>query len=137
MAQFLISYKKTSKIEGGYTDEHDDKGNWTGGAIGVGLLIGTNFGISAPVLAKFLGRTPSVSDMKNLSEEIVLAIYKQNYWDKMRGDEIINQDIADSIYDSCVNMGCPEAIKLAQKAAKLKDTGKMDDITLNRINHVK
>ena len=31
MASFEIAYNLTAKNEGGYTDNPDDNGNWTGG----------------------------------------------------------------------------------------------------------
>jgi hypothetical protein len=33
--------------EGGYSNDPDDPGNWTGGKVGVGRLLGTKFGIAA------------------------------------------------------------------------------------------
>lgn len=134
MASFLISYGKTAKNEGSYTNDHDDNGNWTGGKINSGMLIGSNYGISAPVLMKYLGKIPSVFDMKNISMDLVQKIYREDYWNKMRGDEIRSQEVANSIYDSCVNMGCYTAIKLAQRAAGLFESGIMDDSTLSILN---
>ena len=33
--------------EGGFTNDSRDAGNWTGGKVGVGKLVGTKFGLSA------------------------------------------------------------------------------------------
>ena len=52
----------TLNVEGGYQCDPDDKGNWTGGNVGVGLLKGTKYGISA---ASF-----SNVDIKNLTKEL-------------------------------------------------------------------
>lgn len=134
MADFEIAHKITVKNEGGYTDNPDDNGNWTGGKKGVGVLVGTNYGISAPVLKEYLGRTPTVSDMKNMSTETADKIYKKRYWTIIRGDELTRQNVANSIYDSAVNMGCSQAIKLAQRAAGLPETGKMNNETLKALN---
>ena len=73
--------------------------------------------------------------MKNLSKEIAAEIYRKKYWKVIRGDEITNQTISESIYDSAVNMGCSQAIKLCQRAASLPETGRMDDITLKFLNN--
>jgi lysozyme family protein len=134
MADFEIAYKLTAINEGGYTDNADDNGNWTGAKKGVGVLVGTNHGISAPVLQKHLGRTPTVADMKNILIDTVKAIYKKNYWNVIRGDEMTRQNVANSVYDSAVNMGCGRAIKLAQKAAGLPETGKMNNQTIKALN---
>lgn len=135
MANFDIAYNRTAKNEGGYTNNPHDRGNWTDGVAGSGVLIGTNYGISAPVLKKFLGRTPTVEEMKNLPIATVKKIYKSDYWNPFRGDEVIVQEIANSIYDSAVNMGAGTAIKLCQRSLKMPETGKMDDATLNRLNN--
>lgn len=135
MADFFKAHIKTASNEGGYTDNPDDNGNWTGGKKGIGQLIGTNYGISAPVLKGYLKREPTVADMKSISQDAVHAIYKRGYWNTMRGDEILNQQEAESIYDACVNMGCGQAIKLAQHALGIEATGKMDDTTLNALNN--
>lgn len=104
-ASFEDAQEKIKRFEGGYSGDSRDPGNWTGGKIGSGDLIGTNWGISAPVLMTFLGKKPSVQDMKNLSYETALKIYKRNYWDMIRGDEIENQSVADVLYDGAVNQG--------------------------------
>ena len=79
MAKFIKAHEFVERAEGGYTDNPNDNGNWTGGKKGSGDLIGTNFGISAPVLKAYLGRTPSVADMKNLKKSTAEKIYKKNY----------------------------------------------------------
>lgn len=99
--------------EGGYQDIDTDPGNWTGGKVGVGSLIGTNYGISAPTLKAWLGREPSVSDMQNLTYDTALQIYKKNYWDALNLDNINNQDIANVLYDGSVNEGVGGIKKIA------------------------
>lgn len=137
MASFNIAFELTDKNEGGekLSLVHEDSGNWTSGQVGIGALIGSKFGISAPVLADYLKRVPEASDMKNLSKDTAKVIYKRNYWDKIKGDELNNQQEANSIYDSAVNMGPGTAIKLAQKALNLPTTGVMDIVTLNKLNN--
>lgn len=134
MANFLIAFGKTIKTEGGYSNVREDRGNWTGGKIGSGVLVGTKYGISAPVLMAHLGRLPTVDEMKNLSRDTVQKIYKSNYWDIMRGDEIVTQFLADKIFDNCVNFGVAGGIKILQESLTIKATGKMDDVTLNKLN---
>lgn len=135
MADFKIAYGITAINEGGYSNSPDDNGNWTSGVKDMGILVGTNLGVSAPVLMKYLGRIPTVNDMKNLSVETAQKIYKKNYWDMIRGDEIKSQAAGNSIYDSCVNMGVSRAIKLLQVVLLLPQTGIMDDKTLNKLNN--
>ena len=137
MADFKIAYKRTSLNEGGYTDNPDDNGNWTGAVKGKGILIGTNKGISASVLAKYLGHTPSAGEMKMLTTETAQDIYKKNYWDIMRGDEWDNQENVNNVYDMCVNAGCSSAIKMWQRSIGVEATGKMDFLTIEKTNLVR
>lgn len=137
MANFTIADKLTRISEGGYSDHREDNGNWTGGKIGNGVLIGTRYGISAPVLMAYLVRVPKVSEMKNLSEEIASKIYNKNYWKVIRGDEITNQDIANNIYDMAVTSGPGTAIILAKRARNHPENTRMDDEFLNLLNQVK
>ena len=100
MASFIDAHKKVGKSEGGYTNNPKDNGNWVDGK-----LIGTNYGISAPILKAYLGRPISISDMKTLTPKTASIIYKQNYWDKIDGDKLKNQSVALIIYDASVNHG--------------------------------
>lgn len=134
MANFNIADKLTRKSEGGYSGHREDNGNWTGGKIGKGILIGTKYGISAPVLMAYLGRVPTIAEMKNLSEDTVSKIYIKNYWNVIRGDEILSQDIANQIYDMAVTSGPGTAIKLAKRVRNHPESTKMDNAFLNLLN---
>lgn len=136
MASFEIAHKKVARNEGGYTNHPDDNGNWTGGKKGVGKLIGTKYGISAPTLKAYLKREPTVEDMKNLSKQTADLIYKNNYWNPLRADEIINQALANEIYDMSVNAGVSAGIKLAENVVGLPNSkaAKMYDTLLNKLN---
>jgi lysozyme family protein len=134
MADFLLAHNRTLKFEGGYQCDPDDNGNWTGAKKNIGRLIGTKFGITASVLAAYLKREPCVDDMKNLGADVARMIYLKNYWAPIRGNEILNQDEANTIYDSAVNMGVGTAIILAQRILGLHETGTMDNITLQKLN---
>lgn len=105
MASFEQAQSFVKQAEGGYGANPADNGNWTGGKVNSGQLIGTNHGISAPVLSTWLGRTATLDDMKNLSYSTALQIYKKNYWDALKLDLLNNQSTALLIYDGAVNQG--------------------------------
>ena len=111
MANFGKSQVIVGLIEGGYQNNPEDDGNWY-----MGTLIGTNWGISAPTLAGFLGRTPTVSDMKNLSKATAELILKRNYWEKNNFEKLNNQSVATMLYDGAVNHGSGGMRLLAEKA---------------------
>lgn len=92
------------QVEAGYSSDRGDTGNWIK-VPGGKRFVGTNHGISAPILAEYLGRLPKKEDMQNLSYETALKIYKTEYWDKYNLGEFTNQSIANIIYDGVVNQG--------------------------------
>src|SRR6476469_5961236 len=105
ISAFLQAQAKTEQFEGGFQADRNDNGNWTSGRKGRGRLVGTNFGISAPLLANYLGHVPTMADMKNLTYEVAQNIYRKLYWAEIKGDEIKDPETAAQIYDSAVNMG--------------------------------
>ncbi|HVZ96426.1 MAG TPA: glycosyl hydrolase 108 family protein [Chitinophagaceae bacterium] len=134
MADFKQAYNKVAKVEEGYQCDPDDNGNWTGGKKGIGQLVGTKYGITAPEMHAFLHRVPTVEDMKNMSPATAEAIFKSNYWDVVRGDDINNQEEAERIFDSAVNMGTGTAIKLAKISLGLDVNTHADDSFINSLN---
>lgn len=134
MAEFLISYRRTTKTEAGYANDPDDHGGETWRGIsrnnfphwkGWQIVDAHRNEISFP---NVLGQLPEL-------EQQVLDFYTLNFWNPMRGDEINSQPEADSIYDSAVNMGVKTSIKLAQRSLGIAESGVMDNITLNTLNN--
>lgn len=113
----MATFKKAMQIvginEGGYQADPRDSGNYY-----QGVLIGTNWGISAPVLASFLGRMPSKADMIGLPKATAEKIYKANYWLRNNLDKLKNQSVATLIYDGTVNHGTNGMRFLIEKALK-------------------
>ena len=134
MAKFENAYTKTAANEGGYANDPNDKG----GETWKGIARKANPGWQGWVVIdsyRNLPDFPKILYGVELLESLVRSLYRIKYWDEIQGDYILNQGIADSIYDSAVNMGPSRAIKLAQKALGLKESGKMDQVTLDRLNN--
>lgn len=55
-------------------------------------------------------------DIRNLSEARAREIYRRDYWNRVNGDNISNQAIAESIFDFAVNAGPVTSMRLAQVA---------------------
>ena len=108
------------KHEGGYVNDPTDLGGET------------NYGITK----RFY---PDV-DIKNLTKEQAKEIYKRDYWDKNRVDELPEQ-LRHIFFDMCVNFGRGGAVKVLQRAAnakgaKLKVDGGMGPATLKAVQNV-
>jgi lysozyme family protein len=114
-SSFDEAQKFVKLVEGGYTQNKSDDGNFVKTPYGR-RLVGTNYGISAPVLYNWLGKLPTKEDMKNLTYEDALKIYKKEYWDRYKINEYQNQSIATLIYDGAVNQGPGAMDKIIKKA---------------------
>ena len=99
MASFDLAISKTLSFEG--CDKYTETTGDTGGA--------TKYGISQKSYPNL--------NIKSLTEAEAKAIYKRDYWDRVRGDDITSQAMAESIFDFAVNSGVKTASTLAQKAA--------------------
>lgn len=82
------------KHEGGYVNHPDDPGGET------------NFGIAK--------RSYPDVDIAKLTENDAKRIYKEDYWDKVRGDQM-PAGIALMVFDTAVNMGISRAGKFLQE----------------------
>lgn len=96
MADFNSAIAKTLQKEGGskYTETVGDRGG------------ATKYGISQAAYPNL--------NIRDLTEQQARDIYKRDYWDRVCGDGIISQAVAENIFDAAVNMGPKTAAKLAQ-----------------------
>ncbi len=95
MANYDVVFPNVIAQEGGYGNIASDSGNYCDGN-----LVGTKYGISAVAYKGYYGKCPSVSDMKNLTLEQAKAIWKWGFWDKINGDSIDSNGIAELIFHS-------------------------------------
>lgn len=117
---FAQCFALVLKHEGGYVDLAADPG----GATNLGVTIGT--------LSAYLGRKASKADIRALTPDAVKPIYKVNYWDKVRGDEL-PAGIDMSVFDFAVNSGPSRGAMALQRAIGVADDGVVGSITLANI----
>jgi lysozyme family protein len=65
---------------------------------------------------------------------LVSDFYKRQFWDKVGGDFIDNQSIADLLVDSAVNEGIKPAVKRAQSIAGMAQTGVVTPELVTKLN---
>lgn len=106
--------------EGKLQKDPKDRGNWTTGEIGVGQLKGTKYGISAMSYPN--------EDIENLTLERAKFLYKRDFWDRVSGDHLHNAVIY-QLFDSAINHGIGNAIRILQRALDVADDGDMGPIT--------
>ncbi|HTE02124.1 MAG TPA: glycosyl hydrolase 108 family protein [Mucilaginibacter sp.] len=142
MANFEAAKTSVLKIEAKFQTLPTDCGNYLtkSDCRSQKNIIGTNYGISAPVLQGY--RKPitiTTQDMQNLDEPTAIGIYKANYWDVIKGDQIENQSIADTFFDMAFNYGQVRTVKMMQTILKKRDPsivvdGKFGNSTLKALN---
>lgn len=101
-----------------------DKGNWTGGEVGSGVLRGSRFGISAAAY-------PTV-DIPNLTKEAAKAIYQRDYWALMHCDAM-PAPLALLVFDPALNNGLGAATAFLQAAVGAGIDGDFGDETLGAL----
>jgi lysozyme family protein len=123
----------TIEAEGLYSNDPEDTGKET--VLGLTRVADADW--NGWFLVDQLKKQPNFPDNLEASKTILTSMatsyYKKKYWNAIRGDEILNQDEANSIFDMYVNKG-KTAIILAQRALGIEETGHMDNFTLNTIN---
>ncbi len=108
------------KHEGGYVDHPKDPG----GATNLGVTIGT--------LSAYLGRQATKTEVKSLTVPAVTPIYKQNYWDKVRADDL-PAGVDYCVFDAAVNSGPSRAAKWLQRAVNAPADGVIGSKTLEAV----
>lgn len=125
---FDQAFERLIGHEGGYSNDPDDPGNWTGGKIKVGTLKGTKYGIAANTYPNL--------DIKNLTLEQAKAIYKKDWWEKLGADGL-HSAIVFQLWDFAINAGKDRAIKELQQAIGFTGSqvdGKLGPATKAKVN---
>lgn len=136
MADFKIAKARTAIFEGGYANDPADAGGET--YKGVSRKANPNWK-GWKIVDSYKGAAvfPKALDFDVPLQEAVDELYKAEYWDKVWGDKIKNQKVANDMFDTTVNMGVATSIKLSERQFKLKETGKMSNELLTKLNSVK
>ena len=106
--------------EGGFVDHPKDPGGMT------------NLGVTKKVYDKWIGRKSTEKEMRNLTPADVAIIYKNNYWDKVRGDDLPS-GLDWCAFDWAVNSGSGRPAKAIQKAVGATADGAIGPMTLQAV----
>lgn len=107
--------------EGGYSNDAGDPGNWTGGAVGAGQLLGTKYGISASAY-------PTM-DIPNLTVAEAQVLYARDYWTPIQGDAL-PPALAMVVFDGAVNSGVVQSAQWLQLVLGVTTDGDIGPETL-------
>jgi lysozyme family protein len=106
MASFDIFLPILLQFEGGYVDDPEDPGGETNKGITMSTF--------QECAHEILGIDPTSDNLKGLTDAQAGLIYQERYWDKIDGDSIAFQDLANIVCDFFVNSGT-NATKLLQR----------------------
>lgn len=138
MANFQIAEQITGRNEGGYANNPADTGGETYAGIARNHwpkwegwkeidFIKSKYGKSASTINKYAESNLSI--IKSISD-----FYKKNFWDVLRLDQFVDQQLANSVYDFAVNSGTNRSAKFIQQSAKVNDDGIIGKQSLHAIN---
>ena len=121
MTPFGEAFADVVGLEGGYSSNPSDPGNWTGGEVGSGELHGTKYGISAAAF-------PTL-DIEHLSFSVAQAIYRDRYWHLICGDSL-PVPVGLIVFDCAVNQGVGRATRILQAAVGATQDGVIGPMTV-------
>ena len=130
-ANYDIFFEELIKHEGGFTADTQDKGNQRGD--GHGNQGSTNLGVTALVWAKYTGKPAPIEVMKKLTKEDIKPMYKEWYWDAVKGDHLQN-GVDISVADFGVNASPRRAVKYLQRVAGATQDGVIGNQTLAMVH---
>ena len=119
-----LNFVLSDHIEGGFSDDPEDPGNWTGGAKDSGELRGTKYGISAKAYPQL--------DIRALRYDEVVGIYWRDYWVKIRGDDLPPR-VAFAVFDCAVNQGVAAAAQMLQASVGADVDGIIGPATISAV----
>ena len=117
---FIKSLEAVLEHEGGYVDHPKDPGGRT------------NMGITQAVYEKYLKRSVTEEEMKDIKIGDVRIIYKTNYWDKVNGDDLPS-GVDFCVFDWAVNSGVSRSSKALQKIVGATSDGVIGPNTLKAV----
>lgn len=106
--------------EGGYVNHPKDPGGRT------------NLGVTQRVWEEWTGKPANEAIMRALTRKDVAPLYREQYWERVRGDEI-PPGIALSAFDFAVNAGPTRAIRTLQATVNVNVDGILGPNTLAAI----
>lgn len=115
---YAAALKQVLKYEGGYSDHKDDPGG------------PTMKGITQAVYDSWQrSQNLPTQSVRNISDAAVAAIYKQQYWDKIRGDDLPS-GVDFAVFDYAVNSGVSRASKTLQSVVGVTQDGVIGPATI-------
>ena len=105
------------KNEGGYVDNTADPGG------------ATNLGCTKATWEAWVGHPVTKDDIKALTPNNVMPLYKAKYWDTIKGDDL-PEGVDYAVFDYAINSGPSRAAKTLQSVLSITVDGQIGPATL-------
>ena len=112
-----ISIRKILEHEGGFVNHPKDPGG------------ATNKGITIATFRRYIKRNGTIADLKAMTIAQAVKVYKAQYWDKVRADELPS-GIDYTVADFAVNSGPSRAARYLQAALNVAQDGVIGSQTI-------
>lgn len=142
MASLEIAEAKTLKWEGGYCNVAGDRGGET--IFGIARNMHPKLSLWNIMDTYKKGfESFSKANYKELEKQCLGntdfkkqmdSFYREEFWDKIKGDCIESQHVANALYDFAVNSGVSRSVKSIQEVLGVVVDGKLGNKTLEAIN---
>ena len=117
------SFELMLKSEGGFVNHPSDPGGMT------------NLGVTKATWEGWVGREVDEAEMRGLTADKVELLYKERYFDAVRGDEL-PMGLDYLMFDFAVNAGAGRAIKTLQAAVGVTPDGGFGPMTMAAVQAV-
>ena len=108
------------KNEGGYVDNPADPGG------------ATNLGCTKATWEAWVGHPVTKDDIKALTPNDVMPLYKVKYWDTIKGDDL-PEGVDYAVFDFAINSGSSRAAKALQSVLSVTVDGQIGSATLRAL----
>ena len=108
------------KNEGGYVDNPADPGG------------ATNLGCTKATWEAWVGHPVTKDDIKALTPNDVMPLYKVKYWDTIKGDDL-PEGVDYAVFDFAINSGPSRAAKALQSVLSVTVDGQIGSATLRAL----
>lgn len=106
--------------EGGYVNHPSDPGGMT------------NLGVTKRVWEEWVKHPVDEAEMRSLTPEKVAPLYKERYWDRVRGDDL-PAGVDYAVFDAAINSGPGRACKFLQEVVGADADGVIGPGTLRAV----
>ncbi len=117
---FDKSLAELLKHEGGFVNHPSDPGG------------ATNLGVTQAVWEDWIDRAVSEENMKALTPNKVAPLYREMYWDRIKGDKLPS-GVDYCVFDAAVNSGASRAAKWLQTTVGAVADGAIGEQTMKQV----